>query len=978
LIGKTISHYRIIEKLGEGGMGIVYKAEDTTLKRAVALKFLPPEMTRNPEAKARLLHEAQAAAALDHPNICTIHEIGEADEQIFIAMAVIEGESLRDEIAGGPLRLDRAIDLSVQIAEGLAAAHKKGIVHRDMKPGNVMVTTERRAKIMDFGLAKSRGQERLTKTGTTTGTIAYMSPEQSRGKDVDHRTDIWSFGVMLYEMVTGQRPFRADYDQAVVYLIVNEDPEPMTALRTGVPLELERIAGKAMAKRPGERYQHVDDMMVDLRGLRKELEARTEIAPARPGTEESLWPAAREAATPAPEGPARPIIVIGFKNQTGDAAYDYLREAIPNLLITNLERSRYLQVTTWERMHDLLKQIGREDVEFIDRELGFELCRMEGVDSIVLGSFTKAGETFATDVKVLDVGTKRLLGSTSARGDGIASILKSQIDELSKDICEKVVIPERAVESSRLAVVDVTTSSMDAYNHFLRGQACWEKLYYADAVEAFERAVEIDPTFAAAHLYLGWSHLLSGNTSAGNGPIVSAMQLAEKATERVRLLTETAYAIYVERDYEKALHILHVMKDKFPREKLVHVWLGLVRYWAGGATEEVIAGLNRVLELAPNDGQALCFLAYIHSYLGDFERALEYAERYASVLPGDANPPDTMADVYFRMGRLDEAIAKYEEGRAIKPYFGTWKIAYVHALREDYSEAMRWADLLVTRTPAASPGGGRHVGKAFLHVWLGDSESALRELETAQAAARAAGSKFWEDEVDRTRAWMYYHLGEPERGRVFFENWVCAADEPSYPIATAPEWRSVAAYEIERSFYLGLADLREGRIASARSRLAEMESHASEERSRFRNWIPLLQDVLNAQVLLEEGSLDEAIKACKETPVPEAPEIGISTAQPYNVLFMRDALARAYVRSGELDKAIAEYERLLTFDPKSGDRRLIHPTYHYRLAKLYEEKGQTTKATSEYERFLEIWKDADEGRPEVMDARRRLAALSGT
>jgi tetratricopeptide (TPR) repeat protein len=499
-------------------------------------------------------------------------------------------------------------------------------------------------------------------------------------------------------------------------------------------------------------------------------------------------------------------------------------------------------------------------------------------------------------------------------------------------------------------------------------------LYYADAVQSFERAVEIDPAFAAAHLYLGLSHSSLGNIDAMNEAIETARRFAEKATERERLLIEGSYAQFVERDYEKALRILHVMRDKFPREKQVPLSLGNL-LWQNGRTEEAIAAWNRALELDPNDGLALNQLAYAHADLGDLERALEYAERYASVLPGDANPLDTMAEMCFRMGRLDEAIARYEEALAIKPdfRFAEWGLAYVHALREDYSEAMRRADRYVASAPSPSAAGGRHARKAFLHFWLGDSESALRELETAQALARAAGHKFWEDEAERARAWMYYYMGEPERGRVFFEDWVCAADEPSYH---ATFWhRSAAVYEFERSFYLGLADLREGRIASARSRLVGMESRASEEGLRFRNWIPLLRDALHAQVLLEEGSLDEAVKACEEAPVPGG--AAIRDMVPYNVLFMRDALACAYVRNGELDKAIAEYERLLTFDPESSDRRLIHPTYHYRLAKLYEEKGQTAKATSEYERFLEIWKDADEGRPEVIDARTRLAALSG-
>ena len=278
MVGRTISHYRITAKLGEGGMGVVYRAEDTRLGRDVALKFLPPEWTRDPDAKTRFVHEARAAAALNHPNICTIYEVDEVDGQTFIAMDLVEGESLKDRIERGPLKMTDALSLGIQIAEGLAAAHAKEVVHRDIKPGNVMVTRDGRARIMDFGLAKVRGQTRLTKTGSTTGTAAYMSPEQSLAEDVDHRTDIWSFGVLLYEMVTGQRPFRGDYDQAVVHAILNTEPEPMTGLRTGVPMELERVATKAMAKRLDERYQHMDDVLADLRALKRSLESATMVA----------------------------------------------------------------------------------------------------------------------------------------------------------------------------------------------------------------------------------------------------------------------------------------------------------------------------------------------------------------------------------------------------------------------------------------------------------------------------------------------------------------------------------------------------------------------------------------------------------------------------------------------------------------------------------------------------------------------------
>ncbi len=255
MIGKTISHYKILEKLGSGGMGVVYKAQDTTLDRFVALKFLPQNLSQSEEEKQRFIHEAKAASALDHHNICTIHEIGEAkDGQLFIAMALYEGQTLDKKIEHGPLKLDEAVDIAVQISEGLAKAHGKEIVHRDLKPANVMLTEDDVVKILDFGLAKLRGRTKLTKEGTTLGTAAYMSPEQTQGAQVDQRTDIFSLGVLLYEMVTGQQPFKGDYEQAVTYSILHEDPEPITGLRTGVPLDLERAVFKCLQKAPDERY----------------------------------------------------------------------------------------------------------------------------------------------------------------------------------------------------------------------------------------------------------------------------------------------------------------------------------------------------------------------------------------------------------------------------------------------------------------------------------------------------------------------------------------------------------------------------------------------------------------------------------------------------------------------------------------------------------------------------------------------------
>ena len=271
MIGRTISHYKITEKLGEGGMGVVYKAEDTKLERTVALKFLASHLMEDEEGRARFIREAKAAAALDHQNICTVHEIDEVEGETFIAMAFIEGQTVKDKIAERPLKLEEALDIAIQTAQGLKAAHEKGIVHRDIKPANLMLTPQGQVKVMDFGLAQLSEQSRLTKPATMLGTPAYMSPEQARREPTDRRTDVWSLGVVIYEMVTGRLPFEGERQEAVLYAIGSEEPEPITALRVGVPTELDFIVSKAMAKDEGERYQHVEEMIVDLKSLSKKL-----------------------------------------------------------------------------------------------------------------------------------------------------------------------------------------------------------------------------------------------------------------------------------------------------------------------------------------------------------------------------------------------------------------------------------------------------------------------------------------------------------------------------------------------------------------------------------------------------------------------------------------------------------------------------------------------------------------------------------
>ncbi|MCK4816892.1 protein kinase, partial [bacterium] len=398
------------------------------------------------------------------------------------------------------------------------------------------------------------GRTKLTKTGTTVGTVAYMSPEQAHGEEIDHRTDIWSLGVLLYEMICGQLPFKGDYEQAMMYSITNEEPEPLTGLRTGLPVELERIASKAIKKKADERYQNIGDMLLDLKGLKKELESDVKIQPAEivESAERKNWFKlvsmsvgvalilalaffmlksfiSEEVLGSAPE----PIAVLPFENLTGNSSFDIYQKSIANLLIAKLEQSKYLRVTTWERMGDLLKQTGNNNIKIvdIDKETSFELCRMDGVDAAVTGSFFKMGDRFTIEVKVLDVASKNILVSETSDGEGENSIFK-QIDRLARVISRGMGLSERKIVDAEKSIEEVTTASMDAYNYFLRGRDEYEKGYKDDARRFLKKAVELDSTFAVAHLYLARVYANLRYVQQEEGAYERAKTFSEKATDK--------------------------------------------------------------------------------------------------------------------------------------------------------------------------------------------------------------------------------------------------------------------------------------------------------------------------------------------------------------------------------------------------------------------------------------------------------------
>jgi serine/threonine protein kinase/tetratricopeptide (TPR) repeat protein len=989
MIGKTISHYKVIEKLGGGGMGVVYKAQDLKLDRFVALKFLPPHLTSSDEEKQRFIHEAKAASALQHSNICTIHDIDETDDgRMFICMDYYEGETLKKKIESGPHNINKAIDIAIQIARGLEAAHEANEIHRDIKPANIMITAKGEVKIVDFGLAKLAGQTRLTMEGTTLGTVGYMSPEQTRGDNVDQRTDIWSLGVVFYEMISGQRPFKGDYDQAVMYSIVNEPAEPLTALRTAVPMELERIVIKALSKKPEERYPNAADLIVDLKKVKNDFEKSEKPTlpkiihqkPLRKKLYKFLIPSALLILIISAYiflkpiifeefvmGEPQPVVVISFKNQTGDASYDYLQQAIPNLLITSLEQSKYLQVIPWERVYDLLKQMGKGDVDLIDEEIGYEICRMEGVEAIVLGSYVKAGEIFATDVKVLDVQSKQLLKSASAKGEGVGSILQSQIDDLSQQISEHLVFSETTVRGTALRISDITTASMEAYHYFIKGRDLYEKMYYDDARRALQQTIQIDSTFALAYLYLAWAHGQLSNEELRDECYEKAKMYAYKAGEKDRLYIDAHYAAQIEKNPQKRLAILEEMAKKYPKEKRVFYRLGLY-YDNLKQYDKAIAAYEKALHLDPQFGPALNMMAYVHGDIGEFEKADEYLKRYAAVLPGDANPFDSIGELYIRIGRLNKAINKYKEALEVRPDFGSeWRIAYTYALQEDYKSALLWIDNFMENITQQGYRGRGYWWNALYHHLSRNHSQVFNNLDKSEEGAFRLKSEFGVVMTDLLRAWILLDQGEPVQSQKYYEKYY------TYRSLNSPQY--LANYKTDRAFYMGLNYLKRSLPDSARLALHEIKTI-------YPNLTPLGKErhdykkqYLYMRILLEEDSLTQAENIYRTLKPLDTPFGFTWNYMVYNFPFSQDNLAQAYVKHGKTDKAIELYKRLIEINPKKRGWRLINPIYHYRLAKLYEEVKNLGKAIQEYKKFIEICGGIGDDSDELSDARNRLIIL---
>jgi serine/threonine-protein kinase len=578
MIGKTISHYKIIEKLGEGGMGVVYKAEDTKLKRTVALKFLPRELTCDPYAKQRFLQEAQAASALDHSNICTIHEIGETGEgQLFIVMACYEGETLKTRIEHGALSTENSLDVAAQIACGLAKAHEQGIVHRDIKPANIFITRDGVVKILDFGLAKlAGGKTTLTKAGTTLGTVAYMSPEQARGENVDHRTDIWSLGVVLYEMLNRQLPFRGEFDQAVVYSILNEEAKLMMSLHPNVPRELDLIVKRAITKNRDERYQQMRDFLTDLIAVREKLES--EISKSQATGKQSV--------------PS--IAVLPFKDMSPAKDQEYFCEGIAEELLNALVQIEGLQVAA-----------RTSSAQFKDKAVNLQSIGRElGVQSVLEGSVRKSGDRLRITAQLINVEDGYHL--FSEKYDRATDDVFAIQDEISLAIVDKLKVKLLPDEKSKL--VKRHTENAEAYRLYLQGRYFWNRRHEGKVqrgLEYFQKAIAIDPDYALpysgiadCYFSLGFFDFLAPKVAFGKckEAALRAVELDPDLAEAHASLGNALF--YFDWDWPAAEAEFRHAISLNPNYAAVHYFYGMF-LTAAGRFDDAVAQEGRAMELDP-------------------------------------------------------------------------------------------------------------------------------------------------------------------------------------------------------------------------------------------------------------------------------------------------------------------------------------------------------------------------------------------